>query len=167
MFDSDQYVKIKAWGPFNIYMYGYKAPDIKTGALVYLSIVHGLLMNIVLNNIAFFSLQDNIPAVFKITFAVSLLYGAIFAFTKVGKSKNHTLREYSKARALAEICAFSVMLFCIYLMTFNGLYVSMRSGFNTVYIIYCVVHPLILYPLSAVVLANIIANFIRLFSRSV
>lgn len=160
-------VKVKAWGPFQIYMNGYTAPDIKTGSLVYLSIFHGLIANLVLNNIFIFLLPDSIPVIFKVTFGASLLYGAAYAFLKVGRSKDHTLRMYSTTKALAEILFLFLGFVGVLMMAFSFLYVGMASGFKAVYIVYCVVHPFIFYPVAAAILAHVIANIMRLLTRNI
>lgn len=160
-------IKIKAWGPFQIYMSGYTAPDTKTAALVYLSLCHGLVANLILNHVCIFFLYGGIPFIFKVTFLVSILYGMAFSYVRVGNSSDHSLRQYSIMRSISEIVFLIIGVACVFLIVFSSLYVGMSSGFQAVYIIYCLLHPLVFYPIASVAVSNIVANLMRLFLRSV
>lgn len=164
MIEDDNNFRIKAWGPLKIFLFDYIAPDVMTAGIVYLSMFHAFFANLILNHIAVFFLPSQAPEIFKYTLAGSILYGCIFALTKLKNYKGYEVALY-RDKMKVQIVLFPVLAIYIFCVPFLFLNVGMQSGFVPVYVIYCLIHPFLFCLAITFITSMCIADVLRLIKR--
>lgn len=169
MIEDNSGVRIKAWGPLKIFLFDYVAPDIMTAGLVYMSMLHGFLASLILNNLAVFLavffVPNIIPDIFKLTLASSIFYGSLCSLITVGKHKNCKMQSVRKIKIITRVIFYSALALYMCWLPFMFFSPSLNSGFVNVYIVYCIVHPFILCLAITFLTGLTLSDLIRLISR--